>query len=173
MGLNARMSEGDPRLYNTNRDLAHCFADVARETAARLEDGRWAALRDLLKEKGVTDEQLGVACQAACLFVVSSTENPKEKMGECLLRAGFWDGPELANIAYMAILGTVVMGMFWSGVHEVTLGGQGPTMTCQDLRELGKLCHEKMTMPRWKRKLLGWKIKLKAVWAALRGKGEK
>lgn len=160
MGLQARMSEHDDRLYSPARDVAHCFADVMREAAARLEDERWAALAALLKKEGVTQEELGAACQAACLFVASAVDSPKEKMGECLARCGFWKVPEAANIGLMAIVGTVMMGYFWGGAHEATMGGKGPCLKAQDLRALGAQCHEAMTAPRWRR----WLWALRRFW---------
>lgn len=169
MGLQARMSEADPRLYNPNRDVAHNFADVMREVASRLEDGNWAFLAALLEEKGVSQDDLGRACQAACRWVASATENPKEKMGDCLVRCGFWDVPELANVALMAVVGTVLFGYYWVGVREATLGGQGPTLTCQDLREAGRQAHQAMIIPRWRRRLAKWKAWFAGIGSAIWG----
>ena len=80
MSLQARMSQGDSGLYNPNRDIAHCFGDVVKEVAARLEDERWPELVAILSREGVSMDDLGEACQALCLFVASSTEDPEETM---------------------------------------------------------------------------------------------
>src|SRR5215471_20660223 len=152
MGLQARMSESDPRMYNVNRDCAHNFEYVMKEVASRLEDGRWAYLDALLKEKGVTLEQLGLACAAACKFVHAACENPKEKMGECLARSGFWDVPELASVALSAYVGTIMFGMFWVGAREATLGGVGPCTNMEGLREAGERAHRLITMSPWRRR---------------------
>lgn len=170
MGLQARLSEHDDRLYNPGRDVAHCFGDVMREVAARLEDGKWAFLNDLLKEKGVTQDQLGLACKAACEFVATATADKKEKMGPALARAGFWDVPELANVALCAVMGTVLMGYFWVGVREATLGGKGPCLTYQDLRAAGERCHRAMTMSPWGRWWARLKYRFGAAWTALFGR---
>lgn len=151
MSLNARLSKDDSRLYNVNRDIAHCFGDIMREVAARLEDERWKALADLLKEQGVTMEQLGEACKAYLLFVVSSVDDPKERMSSALSRCGWHDLPEITHIALMAIMGTVITGYFWAGAREVTLDGEGPVNQLQDLREAGREAHRVLTMSRFGR----------------------
>jgi len=162
MSMQMRVSEWDHRLYNVNRDVAHNFGDVVREVADRLEDGRWPVVARYLEEKNVSMDELGEACRAFCLFVADAASKPKETMAECLQRCGWFDVREEAQFAYMAILGTVVSGYFWTGVREATLGGQGPCLTYQDLRERGKECALLMAMPRWKRWLrkIYYKIKL-------------
>lgn len=153
MSLQARMSEHDPRLYNVNRDVAHCFGSLVEEVAGRLEDGNWKHLQDLLNERGVTDEQLGEACKAFLLFVAGAADDPKESMSAAMVRSGWFDVSEDAHIAFMALLGTVMSGVFWTGIKEATLGGEGPCQSLQHLRERGREAHRLLTMPRWKRKL--------------------
>lgn len=152
MSLQARASEWDHRLYNVNRDVAHNFGDVVREVAARLEDGRWPILVEVCERYGVTQDDLGKACEAYCLFVASATETKKERMGACLTRSGWYAVPEVAQVALMAILGTVMSGYYWVGAREATVGGQGPCLTYQDLRDAGKDCARLMMIPRWKRR---------------------
>ena len=170
MTLQARMSEGDPRLYNPNRDVAHNFADVVREVAARLEDGKWPAVAAMLARDGVSEEQLGQACAAFCTFVASSAEIPKERMGDALTRSGWFAVPEPAQIAYMAYLGTVMSGYFFAGVREATLQGVGPAQTCQDLRAVGARASKIMTTARWRRPLIALAGRLRLAWATLTGK---
>lgn len=167
MSLNARMSEADPRLYNPTRDVAHCFGDVMREVAGRLEDQRWSALADWLKAEGVTQDDLGEACRAACLFVASAMDDKQEGMAACLTRCGFFDVKEPAQAALCAIMGTVMLGYFWSGVHEVTIGGSGPCQTYQDLREAGERSARLIAMPRYRKWWLKTRLRLSGAWAAL------
>lgn len=152
-GLQARMSENDPRLYNVNRDVAHNFGDIVREVAGRLEDNRWPVVGQILTQHKVTEEQLGQACAAFCTFVASSVDVPKERMNEALARCGWFNVPEAAQVAYMAYLGTVVSGYFYAGVREATLQGVGPALTCQDLRDVGGRAARLLAAPRWRRKL--------------------
>ncbi len=170
-GLQARMSENDPRLYNVYRDVAHCFGDVAREVAGRLEDGRWPVVKEICDKYGVTEDQLGLACEAFCKFVASSVEIPKERMNDALTRSGWYAVPDVAQVAYMAYLGTVVSGYFFAGVREATLGGVGPAQNYQDLREVGSRASKLMTAPRWRRKLDRLWERLRLTWATFKGKG--
>lgn len=153
-GTQARASQWDHRLYNVNRDVAHNFSFVVAEVARRLEnDDLWPELRAILKAQGVTQQHLGKACEGFMLFVASAVDNPKETMGACLRRSGYLDAPEAAQIAYMAMLGSVMSGLYWVGCREATVGGIGPCSTNQELREAGRQAARLMTMPRWKRRL--------------------
>ncbi|MCI0422274.1 MAG: hypothetical protein L0312_24105 [Acidobacteria bacterium] len=169
MTLQARFSEHDPRLYNVNRDVAHNFGDVMREVAARLEDERWLILADALKHYDVTQDDLGEACAAFCRFVASAVEKPKETMSACLARAGWFGCPDVAQMAVMAILGTVLSGYYWVGVREATLKGSGPALSYQDLRARGEECARLMQMSRLKRRWFMFKERLQRGWQALFG----
>lgn len=172
MSMQARASEWDHRLYNINRDVAHNFGDVMREVAARLEDGRWPVLNEIMAHYKVSQEDLGKACEAYCIFVMSAADDRKERMGACLTRSGWYDVPEHAQVALMAILGTVLSGYFWSGAREATLGGVGPCLTYTDLRERGRQCATLMQIPRWKRlwgKFCAWVTR---IWDTATGRKE-
>lgn len=171
MQTQARMSEADMRLYNPSRDVAHNFSFVVEEVAKRLEnEGIWPELRDYLKSKGVTQEDLGKACEGFMLFVASAVENPKETMGACLRRSGYLDAPEPAQIAYMAMIGSVMSGIYWVGCREATVGGNGPCLTNQDLREAGRRAARLLAMPRWKRRLAKIYHRFVLVYEALTGR---
>lgn len=172
MTLQARASEWDHRLYNVNRDVAHNFGDVMREVAGRLEDERWPVLVDVCKTHGVTQDDLGRACEAYCLFVAAATEDKREGMTACLTRSGWYAVPEVAQVALMAIMGTVISGYYWVGVREATIGGQGPCASCQDLREAGRRCSQLMLVPWWRRKVLRLRSWLFAVIEAVRTGGK-
>jgi hypothetical protein len=164
VSLQARASQWDHRLYNINRDVAHNFGDVMREVAARLEDERWPALKEVCDRYFVTQDDLGAACQAFCIFVASSTDVKRESMGACLARAGWDKVPEVAQIALMAIIGTVVSGYYFAGVREATIDGNGPTATYQDLRDAGSRCSRELAVKPWQRKLR----RLQARWLKIK-----
>lgn len=170
MSIQARISEIDPRLYNVNRDVAHNFADVMREVADRMEKGRWEELTELLKKAGVTDEQLGRACEAACNFVRTATVDKKEDMRASLVRCGWFDVRPEAQMAVCSLIGTVAMGYFYHGVKEATMNGVGPTATCQDLREAGARAAAAMSTPRWRRRLVSLGLWASGVANAIRGR---
>lgn len=164
MVLQARMSPSDDRWYNVNRDLAHCFADVVREVAARLDDDRWPVIGELCRANQVSDDDLAQACGAFCRFVVGACDDPRESMHTVLSRVGWFDLPSVAQVAYMAYLGTVVAGYFFAGVREATIGGQGPLLDCDDLRAFGREGYRALTRRRpwwsrlWRRLRRWWSV---------------
>ena len=139
-----------------NRDLAHCFGDVAREVAGRLEDERWPVLTKYLKDNEITMDQLGEACKAFCEFVAGTADDPNEDMGEALTRVGWYKVPDEAQVALLSIVGTVMMGYFFRGARDVTTGFDGPCSSLGDLRRAGARTHELLTAPRWKRVWWRW-----------------
>lgn len=168
--LQARMSEHDPRLYNVNRDVAWNFKEIITEVAGRVEDGKWEPLNQLMQEKGITPEQQGEGIAAICRFVAGATDIKKESMGVCLQRCGFYDIPDYAQVAIMAYLGTVILGVYWHGAHEATMGGVGPCATYQDLADAGAKCHKLLALPKWRRKLNAFVYRIQRAWNTLRGK---
>lgn len=169
MSIQARMSENDPRLYNPSRDLAHCFGHIMTATAQRLEAGNWSVVAQVLKEKGVTEAELGRACQAVCRFVLTSVDDPKESMAAVLRRVGWFDLAPVAQMGLMAVFGSVVLGMSFVGFREATLGGSGPVQTYQDLERAGAECASMLLVGRWRRCWQRFRARLARVWRALRG----
>jgi hypothetical protein len=80
-------------------------------------------------------------------------------MFEAMERCSWFEASPGAQVAVMAILGTVVSGYFFHGVRETTLNGEGPAVTLQDLRERGEKCSHLMQMSRtrrWFTKRFSW-----------------
>ncbi len=134
------------------------------EVAKRCEQGTWPELTKLLQDKGVTDVELGKACQALCRFIATQADDPKERMAAGLSRCGFLDLDPHARIAVMAYLGTYMLGLNWTGVREATLGGIGPTQHYQALRWHGLRCVKLMTIPRWRRRLYNFWGRVRKAW---------
>ena len=76
MGLQARFSADDKRLYRPERDVAHNFGSIAMVVAQRLEEleNNPNCLTAFKKHFNVTDEQLGQACAAFCKFVPAAAD---------------------------------------------------------------------------------------------------
>ena len=144
--LNARLSSAaDGRLYNPNRDVAHCFKFVVEQVSMRFDTEQWRALTDLLDNDDVSLTDVGNALQCFIKFVASSVDNGKETMESCLQRTGFLDCSDTEQIAVLSYVGLVVTGMFFQGVREVTLGGRGPVTDTSDLRLAGELAANAIT----------------------------
>jgi hypothetical protein len=153
MSLQARMSEGDKRLYDANRDVAHNFPAVIREVFHRIQHRRWEALDALLEARKVSDIELGAAVDVLAKFVSGAVDNPKEDMQDVLKRVGWFDLSDEAHVAVMATVGTVMLGIFFHGAREATLGGEGPCSNLDELVARGREAHLLMTTPRWRRPL--------------------
>lgn len=168
--LQARLSQNDPRLYNANRDLAHNFQMIAKLVAGRLEDRVWPELTTLLDKHGVTDDELGAACQAYCLFVGSQADDPHETMLAGLDRSGWLRVRPEAQVAVLAVLGTVVLGIQYAGVREATLGGEGPAATLHEVIAWGERSSKLLALPRWRRRWAIWTNRLRSAWRVMSGK---
>lgn len=174
--LQARLGpNSDTRLYNANRDLAHNFKQLATEVADRLEDQRWAELQAYLDSRQVTQDDLGEACAAFCQFIAGQAMEkpppgvkPVELMRQELEESGWLDTKPEAQIAVMATLGSVVLGVHWAGVREATLGGEGPALSLRELASYGQETAIAMTLPRWRRRWRKRLFRLKQAWRALR-----
>lgn len=167
MGTQARMSESDNRYYSPNRDVAHNFNYVISEVADRIEGGKWDYLLELAKKEGVTDDQLGQVCAALIKFSAVQLDHKKESMASCLSRCGFLELSPAARAIVMAWMGTVYLGMMWSGVREATLGGVGPVQSYQKLRWQGRRMMILMTLPKWRRRLHNLRSRLRRAWRVL------
>lgn len=161
------MSEGDKRLYNPSRDVAHNFKDVLNLVAARLEDEKWPELAELLHRENVSMDDLGEACACYCKYVASGAEDPNKPMHESLVDCGFFNCKPAAQVALMAMIGVCYAGIQHVGIREATIGGEGPLLSVQDLVKVSENLLAFTGKPRWKRKLLSMKAKVKKVIRAL------
>ena len=144
------------KLYNPNRDVAHCFPSLVGEVAKRLEVGAWKPLNEYLKSQGVTIQQVVYAAAAFEAFVACAVDDPKESMGDVMKRCGWFDAHPAAQVAVMAYYGTVMAGVFFQGAREATVDGQGPCLGLDDMRNAGRRAHELMAgitarTSRWRR----------------------
>lgn len=167
--LQARLTEHDPRLYSVNRDLGHNFKEVMGHVLDRLKNRKWPELEEFLVELKVPDEEVGKAFDALCLFIGRAQEDMRVPFQESLERSGWYQTHPGAQVAVMAILGTVILGYHWTGVREATLGGEGPAMSLQALAAEGGQLARYLAMPRWKRWLVVRLQRVKQGLRALRG----
>lgn len=170
MSLQARLTENDQRLYSANRDVAHNFRFVVTEVADRLQDNRWPELHVALGGNAPSQFDMGEAAKAFITFVAAATENPKESMLEVLERSGWRAVYSGAQVAYMAMLGTVMAGIYFNGARAATLGGQGP---CDDMATLiaaGREACKLIAAPRWKRPFMRLRNRVLNAVRAFRGR---
>ena len=171
MVLQARMSEGDRRLYNPSRDVAHNYQEVMNLVAGRLEDNDWPELGEVLKREGVTLDDLGEACGNYCVYITSAADEDKAEltMIESMKLSGFLDCKPAAQVAIMAMIGVCYAGIQFGGVRESTMGGEGPLENVGEVVEHAERLHSYVGMPRWRRKLSEFNLKVYRAFLAMKG----
>ncbi len=152
MPLQIRPQEGDKRFYDPNRDFAHCFPAIAQEVAHRIDSNKWPALVNYLEAKGVEIEDLEKTFTAVHKFILSATDNPKESLEDCLRRSGYLQLRSEAQFAYLAVMGGVIMGCFFSGRRHAYLGADTMDMP-YSIVTYGRRLSLIFSMPPWRRKL--------------------
>ena len=157
MSVQARFDKNDPRFYSANRDVAHNFKYVAKVVAAKLQYAEhWPVLNEHLKAHNVTLDELGDACRAFIMFVATSVGDPTEDMAGTLKRVGWEDVRDEARMALMAVLGTTMLGMYWAGARDATMGGDGPCASVDALVEAGEESFLLITKPKPFRRIRNW-----------------
>lgn len=138
--------------YSPSRDLTNFFPELVKTVAHRLEDQRLAAVHLMLKEKQVTDEDLGEACGAYCRFLVIAHEKPEESFEDVLKRSGWYDVKPEAQIAYLTYVGMTMTGYFYMGIRDVMRLGETTRTEISQLVRYGERARLLMSMPplrRW------------------------
>lgn len=168
MSLQARMSADDPRWYSANRDLAHNMKELMGRVFKRLQGRAWPELELVLQSHLTTDEEVAEAFDALCRYMAHTQDEMRTEYQEALERAGWFRCDAGAQVAVLAMLGTVVLGVHYAGVRESTIGGQGPAASLRELSRAGEEFSTYMALPRWRRKwTLRWR-RLRAAWRAFR-----
>lgn len=170
MGLQARMSEGDRRLYNPGRDVAHNFKEVMEMVAGRLEDEKWPELAAVMKREDVDMDDLGAACGAYCTYLAWAADPEKQELSmvEALTETGWFKCKPGAQVAVMAMLGTCYAGIAYGGIREATIGGEGPLQDIAELMEHADRMKRFVGMPRWRRRWARRWLRLKRAFQAFR-----
>lgn len=133
MSVQARMSEGDRRLYNVNRDVAHNFKYVMQIVAQRFDEDAWPAITSLCKRENVPISEIDKALSCYCEYVAMAGSHPERDMFQALNLSGFFACHSTAQVAVMAMIGTTYAGIQFVGVREATVGGEGPMASMLDL----------------------------------------
>ncbi len=167
MTLQARMNADDRRLYNPSRDVAHNFQQVMTLVAERLEDQSWPELAAILQREKVNMDDLGEACACYCNYIASAATSPTLAMVASLEQSGFFNCKPGAQVAVLAMIGTCYAGIQYAGVREATISSEGPLQTVGELVKSAEKLRSYIGVPKWKRWLCKWKIRLKDIFAVL------
>jgi hypothetical protein len=137
--------------YAPARDIVYLYPSVMQAVAARLEDAPFKPLHAILKERGVTLDDLGEAMRCYCVFMNAAHKDPDQQMWDVLTESGWNNCKPEAQIAVMYYAGVLLTGNFFKGVRDVVpLGGRAPA-TVEGLMGAAKRLDAYLTMPWWKK----------------------
>jgi hypothetical protein len=118
--------------YAPNRDLGHIGVAYLRAAVALLEPETFEPWFQVFVQKnGITDEQLGMC--ASCLGAATSLIAEHADVRDALQAAGFYDLPQQVQLAMYIRLGQVLLGGVWTSVRELTMAGQEPACSVQEV----------------------------------------
>lgn len=112
--------------YAPQRDLRYIYPGILQAVCDRFNGGGWPALSNYAESRGCTGEDLIQAHLAFVSFVNNSCDNPEENMEQVLHSADWFNTPVEAQVAYMAMLGTVLAGQLFYALRDTTKLGDKP-----------------------------------------------
>ncbi len=116
--MNLRDSSG--QVYNAGRDLRQCWPAALNLVSKRFEANAWPQLTEICEAGQVGWDQLCDAMEALCDFLAKPTTDPHVTMEEALRESGWFELPVLAQMAVLAMLGTVATGQLYYAIRETT-----------------------------------------------------
>jgi hypothetical protein len=141
--------------YAPARDIVYLFPSLVKNIADRLEDAPFAPLHQILRERGVTLDDLGQAMGAYCKYMNACHQDPDKKMWDVLGECGWHECKPEAQIAVMYYAGAMLTGTFFKGIRDVVpLGNKAPAVV-QELVAAARQFDAYVSMPPWKRWLYG------------------
>lgn len=121
--------------YAPQRDLRYMYPTAVEAICNRFNNDGWPELTAYAEKRGCTAEELEVANIVFIKFLNISCEQPEEDMKQVLERAGWFKLNVEAQVAYMAMLGTVAAGQLFWALRDTTELGKEP-MGMKDLLKL-------------------------------------
>ena len=106
-------------MYAPHRDLARTIFSIIRTAEGLTFDAMWPALKELCKEKNVSDDDLAEALHCMCKFISFAFDPLVEDHVEALKRAGWDDVKPEAKMVLGFYVGTVTLATAWSGIREL------------------------------------------------------
>lgn len=143
---------GDKRWSDPSRDLAHCFPNLICQTAELIDGDKWPVFRKYLVDNNVTTEDLGVVMLALCQFTQACLEKPEDTLDDCLRRSGYYSVSQPAVMAYLAAMGSVVLGGIFAGRRQAYMG-EGTVYHPYSLATAAKRFLVLSSIPPWRRKI--------------------
>lgn len=123
---------GQTRLYDVNRDIAHCAPSLLAAAGDLLDTNRWPAktAAELAARDGAGLPDLMAAYGGLCRFL--RLEDHRVTPDEDAHRAGLFGVPPAAQVAVLATFGAVCMAAAWAGRREAVMARDGEASRTSD-----------------------------------------
>lgn len=118
MALKLRPKGSNDPYYNPLRDLAYCYPQAVENVVTKFNEHRWPELEQLVATEGVTFDNLCDAMDAYVTFLNEAHKDPSEQLRDVMARTGWLSQPKGAQIAIMAMLGSVVTGQLFHAIRD-------------------------------------------------------
>lgn len=150
MPLQMRPYGGTGRAYSPNRDVAWVFAQATQLALDSMAETDWEDwYGDYLRHCQMTEEDLGKVAECMGNFCKTTIEEVELKTPfEVLEKSGFFDAPYPAQLAVMAKLGQVFMGIYFAGVRDAMRTDDATPIEVEELCKAGKDIAERFKSPR-------------------------
>jgi len=112
--------------YAPQRDLRYIYPSIVETICKRFNADGWPELSAYAEARGCTGEDLENANLAFITYLNCSCDSPEQTMEDVLKAAGWFDLPVPAQVAYMAMLGTVAAGQIFWALRDTTKLGDEP-----------------------------------------------
>ena len=159
------MSSSDNRLYHPDRDVAHNFKSVMHKVLRLLAARDWADLEKLLTDAKVPDEEVALAFDVLSKLVFRAYESIERAREHpdvaqqhwdyyyetALQELGWFELHPMAQVAVLATLGRVTLGLHWHGVRQAQLGSDGPATSLRRLARRAEKLAQYLVWPKWRR----------------------
>lgn len=155
MPMKLRPKGSNDPFYNPNRDLAYCYPQMVEEIAKRFNDHRWGYLESMAEQYGASFDSLCDAMDAYIAFLNAAHREPEKAMQQVMADSGWLSQPKAAQVAIMAMLGTVCTGQLFYAIREESTPEAGPQDVADLQQYMGQAKRVLYAHP-WKERLRSW-----------------
>lgn len=120
------------KVHSICRDVAYNFSFIMAEVVKKIVEGRWPA-NELMDKLQTSQEEMVATAKALTGFIKNATDPNYRTMLEAAEATHLFETNDNAQLANYAIIGFLMLGMFFSGVREASIMGNDPMLSQRDL----------------------------------------
>lgn len=148
MGIQARLSATDSRLYTPDRDLAYCTQHLVHSAICALdEDKQDEWLKSFAEKYDISQDDLGFTAVALAEYFNKTLKDPSYKQPlDALTAAKFFEATHEAQHLACASIGRVLICAAFTAVRDVTKDPSEPSICSKEIADAANECfHKKYT----------------------------